>query len=229
MDSLSLERFFLILKKHWKLIAVITLLCGLSGYGLSRWVIKPQYVADASLIVNADGNMQNTNVTYDQITAAQELVNTYAVVLKSYTVLNQVVAKLGLDVSPSELAQSITVTGVNKSQVIDISVTGSDPQSAVDIANEITEVAPAAIVDTVKAGSIKTISPAKKPDKPVSPNIPFNTSIALFAGFLISVVLTIVCELRDHTFKSYEDLQKNLKVPVLCVVPDVKRKEFRIG
>ena len=213
----------MILKKHIKLIILLILLCGFAGYSLSRWGIPPQYEADASMIVIAGDKQQNSGVTYDQITTAQQLVSTYTIVLKSDMMLNQVIRELDLRESAKSIEPSITVTGVGQSAVIDISVQNNKPQTAADIANEITKIAPEVINASGTAGSVKTISPAQKPDKPVSPNVTFNTAFSILTGLILSLILTLLIEMKNHTFVSYLDIHKYLNYPVLGIIPVVKQ------
>jgi capsular polysaccharide biosynthesis protein len=228
VENLDIREFLFILRKHLNLLIIIPIACGLVCFGVSRWVITPQYQSDAILVVNAAQSSQTTSITNDQITAAQQLVSTYAIILKSDTVLNQVINNLNLSTDAKELAGSITVNGVNQTEVIDIAVRNPNPQTAADIANEIIRVAPAVIIDTVKAGSVEIISPAKKSDKPVSPNKVLNIAISLLAGFIVSVVISLAIEMMNNTFTSGEDVQKYLEYPVLGVIPNIKSRLYQI-
>lgn len=227
IDSLDIREFLSMLRKHSKFIGLITLMCGLTAYGISRWALKPQYEADAVVIVNTE-QASASDITHDQITAAQQLVNTYSIILKSDPVLDQVIQNLDLPMKADRLARQIEVKGVDDTEVIDITVRDSDPQMAADIANEITYIAPSAIVSTVKAGSVGVISPAKRTEAPVSPNSAVNAGIALLAGFLTTVAVSIAREMLDNTFDSGKDIQKYLDCPVLGVIPNVKGRQFQI-
>jgi capsular polysaccharide biosynthesis protein len=228
VENLDICEFLFILKKHLKLLIIIPVVCGMVGFGVSQWVFRPQYESDTTLIVNAAQSSQTTSITNDQINAAQQLVNTYAIIFKSDTVLDQVINNLNLGTDAKELASSITVNGVNQTEVIDITVRNPDPQVAADIANEIIKVAPTVIIDTVKAGSVEIISPAKKADKPMSPNKALNTAISLLVGLIVAIVISLVIEMMNNTFTSGEDMQKYLDYPVLGVIPNIKNKLYQI-
>jgi capsular polysaccharide biosynthesis protein len=224
----DIREVLFLLRKHLKFLIIISVACGLVGYGVSRWVIISQYESDATLIVNVAQSSQSTDVTNDQITEAQQLVNTYAIILKSDTVLNQVIRNLNLNTDAKKLAKSITINGVNQTEVIDMTVRNPDPQTAADIANEIVQVAPTSISDTINAGSVKIISSAKKSDKPANPNKTLNVAISLLAGLIISIVISLVIEKMNNTFTSDDDVQKYLEYPMLGVVPNIKNKLYQI-
>jgi capsular polysaccharide biosynthesis protein len=222
--NLDLREILFILKKHWKLLVIVPIVCAVSALLISKYIITPKYEADATLIVNPAQNAQNTTITYDQVTTAQELVGTYSIILKSDTVLDQVIHNLNLDTTAKELATNISVNGMNQTEVIDLSVKDTDPQEASAIANEITKVAPDIIIKTVKAGSVEIISPAKPSDIPVSPNIRLYTAIALIIGIVISVLISFVIEMFDNSFSSEEDVKKYLELAVIGIIPSIESK-----
>ena len=50
-----------------------------------------------------------SNVTSDQINSATKLVSTYSIIIKSDTVLQQVIDNLGLSLTYEKLAERVTV------------------------------------------------------------------------------------------------------------------------
>ena len=48
-----------------------------------------------------------------------------------------------------------------------------------------------------------------------------NTMIAVILGFMLSVGAILVINLLDKTFKSEEDIEKYLGLPLLGVIPNV--------
>lgn len=221
---MDIREVLFILKKHWKLLAVLSVVCGLSGFMLSRYVIAPKYESDATLVVNAGQTAQSTVVTYDQLSTAQQLVNTCAVILKSDTVLDQVIQNLNLDMTSKQLEKNVTINGINQTEVLDISVKATDPQVAAYIANEISKLAPDMLIKTVKASSVEVISPAKANHMPVSPKIPLYTAAAFLFGLVAAVISAFLIELLDNSFTTEEDVQKYLGLSVLGVIPNVESK-----
>lgn len=180
------------------------------------------------LVVNAENNQNpNTTITNDQLTTAQELVNTYSVILTSDTVLDQVISDLNLKTDATTLAKNITVEGVNQTQVLKITVKDANPQVAKNIANDIARVAPDVIIRTVKAGSVEVVSDAKLESKPVFPNAALFSVIGLLIGLFGTYITLLVRDLLDHTFDSEEDVEKCLDISVIGVIPVVQTKEQR--
>lgn len=225
-ENLNLKEIFFILKKHLSLILAVMVVCGALGFTVSKFFMTPKYQATASLIVNPGQNSQNNadTITFDQVNTTQQLVGTYAIILKSSKVLNTVISDLNLNVDATELAKNISVSGVDQTEVIEIKVTDKDPDMAEKIENDIISVAPSVIIKTVKAGSVEVVSPATTSDKPVSPNILLNTVIAICAGIVISVLISFLIESLSNKFYSDEDVQKYLDLTVLGVIPNYEAK-----
>ena len=99
-----------------------------------------------------------------------------------------------------------------------ITVTATDPQIALDVCEEITNVAPDVIVKTVKAGSVELVSKAETTWKQVSPNVKRYTAAALALGLLLSAAFVVIVSLLDNKIKSDADL-KQADLPLLGVIP----------
>lgn len=218
-ESINLRGIIRTLKKHVKMLIALTVLTGITGFAASNYLITPMYQADATLIVNPGQNTQNKAITYDQVTMTQKLVGTYSIILKSDAVLDKVIEDLNLRSTAKSLAKNITVNGIDDTEVIQISVKENDPALAEKITEDIIRVAPAVIIDTVKAGSVEIISPANADHKPVSPNIPVCTAAAAFSGMILAVILAFAREMMNNQFASDEDIKKHLNFAVLGVIP----------
>ena len=158
-----------------------TIVFGIAGFFGTKYLITPQYEASVNMIVNT--KQENTSaVSNDNITSAKNLVSTYAIIIKSNTVLNQVIDNLGLDMDYDTLQKKVTVTAVNDTQVMRVAVKDPDPYLAARIVRSISRVSPDVIVDSVEAGSCKVISQVDEPKAPVSPSITKNTSVAALLG-----------------------------------------------
>jgi capsular exopolysaccharide synthesis family protein len=74
------------------------------------------------------------------IREGQSLSQTYGELIRTEPFLQQVVDNLGLDMDPDQLAGKIQFSTREGTNVVELSVTDSDPQRAADIANELVQV-----------------------------------------------------------------------------------------
>ena len=140
-------------------------------------------------------------------------------ILKSHTVLEQVIDTLDLDYSYNDLAKMVSVTTVDNTQVMRVTVRNSDPQVAMDIVTQIISIAPSVIVDKAEVGSVKTVDQPWSSGRPVSPDK--RKYILLFAvlGFLGTSLFFVLRELLNNTFKTEQDVTRELGLPILGVIP----------
>ena len=228
-ERLDIPDLLFIIKKHLKLLVASAVFFVVAAYAASTYLMAPQYEADATLIVNSSRE-QSANITYDQISAAQQLVTTYAVLLKSDSVMTQVNKNLSLHMTPEKLAACVTVTGVNQTEVFCIAVQYNNAHRAAAIANQIIKIAPEFIIRTAKAGSVEVISKAKVNTTPVSPNKTQNAAIAMVVGLILTMSIVLFLEARNRRYITCSDIQNNLGITVLGIIPAVKgKKENEIG
>ena len=220
-ETIDLREIIFLLRSNAISIVASALVCALLGFLVTTFLITPQYEASATMIVNSQQNQSATNITNDMITTAKNLVTTYGIVVKSDTVLQQVIDQLNLDMTYEELQSKVAISAVDSTQVMRIAVQDANPAQAKAIVGKIVEIAPEIVRDAVEAGSVKVISDARVGDEPVSPNKMMNTAIAGLLGLALSVGAIFAKEMLNNTFKNDDDIQRHLGFTVLGVIPYV--------
>ena len=217
--SISFQELFVLLKRYLALIIAAGLIGGIVTYCICSFFVAPVYEANAKMIVNSRQE-QTGSVTNDQITSAQKLVDTYAIIIRSQPVLEPVIQNLNLPMDVEKLAKKVTVTSVNDTQVMQIAVQSKDPQQALQIVEQIVNTCPSIIIDAVKAGSVKTIEPAHLKSEPVAPHTNLYTVVAALLCMFAVMAFVLIRFMTDNTYKSETDLRNDLELPVLGVIPD---------
>lgn len=218
-DTIDLLEVLEVVRQHILIIVLVTVIAAAAGFGFSRFVMVPQYEASALMIVNTRQDT-TANVTSDQINSATKLVSTYSIIIKSDTVLQQVISNLGLTLTYDQLKERVTVSAVDDTQVMQITVRSDNPEWARQVCEQITTISPDVILESVEAGSVKLISQAAVTPEPVSPNVMRNTAIAALLGLVASIGIVVLRELLDNKIKSEDDVRKYLDLPVVGVIPD---------
>ena len=207
--------------ENLKIIVLVAVIFGILGYVGSAMFLTPIYESSGKMIVNTRKD-QTQNVTNDQLNSAKNLIDTYAVIIRSRDVLNQVIDELSLTESYNQLANCVSVKAVNGTQIMQISVQHSNPSTALAITEKILEIVPSVIVETVEVGSVKPVEQAYASSEPVSPNKVKNAIVLAMLGLLASCVVVFVAFLMDNTYKSNADIQRELGLPVLGIIPAVE-------
>ena len=217
--EIDLGELFQVLLKNWLWILLSTLGCAILGLLITAFLIVPKYRAEATMIVNTRQD-QTSSITNDQITSAQKLVDTYSIIITSRSVIDPIMKELNIEKSYENFIDDITVESVNNTQVMSIQVEDQDPEIALQVVQKIVARAPDVIIKTVEAGSVNVVSePYVDSEKPVSPSKVKNTAIAGFLGLFLSSGIILMIAFLDNTFKSEEDIQKQLGLVTIGIIP----------
>ena len=85
----------------------------------------------------------------------------------------------------------------------------------------------ARISEAMELGDIKIIDQALIPKNPIKPRKTLNFAIGGVLGLMLGVMLVFFLEFLDNTFKSKEDIEKYLELPVLGTIPFVNEFEAK--
>ena len=136
IDLLKLAQ---VLLRKLKFIIAITLLAAIATFAVTYYFITPQYTATAMLYVNNSSfSLGNTSFSISQgeLSAAQSLVDTYVVILKSRTTLEDIIERDSLEYDYEELYDMIESEAVNSTEIFSVDVTSPDPQEAEQIVTQ---------------------------------------------------------------------------------------------
>lgn len=217
-EVIDLVEILYAIRQHLLEVILATVVAAIIGFAASKFLMTPQYSSSAMMIVNTRQDV-TSNVTSDQINSATKLVATYSIIIKSDTVLQQVIDNLGLNLTYAKLNKRVTVAAVDDTQVMKITVQSDSPEWARQVCEQIITVAPDVIKEAVEAGSVKVISNASLATEPVSPNIKKNTMLAAAVGFVLVIGIIVLQVLLDNKINTEEDVTKYLDMTVLGVIP----------
>ena len=221
-ETIDLREYFGIIKKRFWIIALITTIAIVVSGAISFFVLTPVYEAKSTLIVNTEKNEETQMITGDQFNVTQKLAVTYGEIIKSRSVLDDVIKNLKLDDKYEDLAKNVTVSPVKDTQIISISDQDTNKEKARDIANEIPKVFKKEAKRITKANDIQVIDKAILPQNPIKPNKMMNMAIAAVLGAMIGLFVVFLIEYLDNKLKTPQDIEKYLGLSVLGVVPNEK-------
>ena len=218
-EVIDLVEILYAIRQHLLKVILATVVAAIIGFAASKFLMKPQYSSSAMMIVNTRQDV-TSNVTSDQINSATKLVSTYSIIIKSDTVLQQVIDNLGLSLTYQQLASRVTVSAVDDTQVMKVTVKSDNPEWARQVCEQITVISPDVILEAVEAGSVKVISNAAINPAPVSPNVGRNTMLGGGLGLVISVGIILLTVLLDNKIHTEDDVAKYLDLAVVGLIPE---------
>ena len=217
---------FATLKVLWKRkfsIILVALVFAIAAFGYSAFLAKKEYQSTSRIYVVSRQNQDNNALTNSDLQAGSYLVKDYREIILSQNVLSQAIEELKLDMTPAELSKKISVSVPTDTRILSITAKDGDPKEAARIANGLRNVAAEKIISVTKVSDVTTLDEAEVPQSPSSPNIKRNVLLGFVAGAGLIVVLLVVVEVLDDRVKRPEDVEELMGLPLLGVVPDIKK------
>lgn len=221
-DTIGFNDYFIILKKRKKIIVSIILLFIILSAIINYKVIKPKYESNTTLIVNGINTGKGNDMTSDDMGVTRDLAVVYSEIIKSRTVLEEVINNLKLNISYEEIKDMVEVETINDTQIINIVVQNSDPVIAKNIANSIPRVFASEANRIFNINSVEVIDKAIKPELPIKPNKMINMAIATILSVFVGIFTSFLLEYMDTKIIDPEEVELILDIPILGVLPDEK-------
>lgn len=224
--EISIQKIIEKIIEKFAFILIISLLSGLVCFALSRYVIKPIYESNTTMIINnfsnKDGKETQSNIEIGQIQANKALISTYSEIVKSKGIADSVINNLSLDMDYEEFSEKVSIESVKDTQIISVKVVDTIPDRAKDIANETANIFKNSIGDIMKVDNVQILDGATSAEKPISPNITFNTLIGILLGLVLGSLIVVVNEITDKSIKDSDQVSEYFDIPVIGILPDKK-------
>lgn len=168
--------------KRWKLLFFLPILAIVFAYGISTYIIIPQYVSSATLIVMPfTEELEGGEVIRHDIESTRQVVQSTKQLTLSMESMQRIIAELNLPYTPSPLRGKIEI---NVGDVTEVQVTDPNPQRAFEICTQVTSVLMKYITEAARLQNVQLLNPAQVPGSPDSPRIALNMAIAYVLGVI---------------------------------------------
>lgn len=208
-------------KKKW-IILLSSVIFGALVFGISKFLIAPKYQTNFSAYVNnRSSTEQTTTLTGSDLQATQSLVNTYAGIITSRSVLEKVAGEINADLTYDQLKALVSTETTATNGIITVYVTMDDPYLAQSCASKIASIASNEVSRIVEGSSMQIIDQPIVPANIYSPNYMKNTFFGFIFGFILSSAIIIVQELLDDRVKEEGELEEHFGIAVVGTIPDL--------
>lgn len=243
LDLLTFWKSFL--PKRWKMLVILPLTAGLVAFLINTNIISPLYSASSTIVIMQPPEKQE--IYSQDFLASRLLVETYLRIALSNSVLDFVIDSIekadsteesnykasisrGSDprvatlrivnvATMHEESIAFNVEGIRDTEIIRLTITGTDPVKASDYANEWAESFKENIVELMQVENVNIINRAIPPEVPISPQVFLNTVAAILFGLTGALGIAILMEHLDQSIINPAEVQTSLNLPVLGVMP----------
>lgn len=245
-NTIELGHLMAILRKHFKMLIVWTLLAGVLGFVVAQFVVVPKYTATTEILVNQKHSNDNNGQAYNIQQADIQMINTYKDLITNQVVLNKVSHELNssktareygrsYNMPVSKLKGAIKISNQQNSQVFSVAVKTDDPNLSAATANTIARVFKKQIKKIMSVNNVTIVSRAAAPDSPSFPNVKLFTLAGAVLGLVFSAIYLVIKELMDTTIKDDDFMTKELGLTNLGHIDhfhlnhNFQAKQIRLG
>ena len=215
---ISISEIIDAVKKRWKIIALTTVLATLVSGIFSFFVISPTYEASTKIFIGKEG-AESEGYNSSDVSMYQNLIKTYSELIKTKDLVNKAIDNSQYDLSVNNVLNGITVNTLTGTQILQISYQSKSPSIAKNILESITNEFITKAEELVPNGNVKILESVELPKNPVAPNKTMNIAIAFILVMMVGFGIVFLLEYWDNTYKNKEQLEKDLDIPVLGVIP----------
>ena len=215
---ISISEIIDAVKKRWKIIALCTLIATLLSGIFSFFIIAPTYEASTKVFIGKEeSSVENYN--YNDITMYQKLLKTYSELIKTKDLINRSITNSEYELEVEDVLNNVSVTTVADTQMIQIAYKSTSPNIAKNMLENITNEFITTAQELVPNGNVRVLETVELPEEPVAPNKKMNIAIAFILGMMVGLGIVFLLEYLDNTYKNKEQLEKDLDIPVLGIIP----------
>lgn len=222
-DEIDLiELFFYYVSKAKIIICALVLGAVIAG-GYTYFGITPKYTATSKLYMVSASSDSVVNLT--DLNLGTSLSEDYEILMKIRPIAEDVIDELDLDYTYEELLDMVTVSPIDSTRILSISVESTDPKEAKDIANLMADKAVTYLPKLMETSAPNIAETAILPQEKSSPNLTKNTLIGALVGMILAMGVYTVLFLMDDALNSPEDVEKAFGIMPLSVIPEGKMND----
>lgn len=219
MEEINLKELFDYFVSKWFIIAIAGLVFVVVGASYTLFFKTPMYNSYTTMVLTTNNEKTNQQITSSDITLNKNLVSNYRVIMKSHSILNQVINNLELNTTAEHLKKQVSVTTEDDTEIIRISVNNENVDSAKDIANEIARVFSNDVARYYSIKNVAIVDYAEKASLPYNISLLKTIVLALLVGIVLASAAIFIMFYFDTTIKSTEEIESKIGLPTLGIVP----------
>lgn len=223
---MDLREFVDTLRARWKFL-VSTVILGSAASVFIVLSLAPQYASSVKLFISTPATDSAANFAAPLFVGQR--VASYADLAVDQTLLQRVIGRLNLDMTPDALRGDIAANVITGTQTIQINVTADSPEQAQQIATAeskevvdlVTKLEEPGDPDAAPAIVARVAGQPSLSDTPVAPNVPLLVGVGVLLSLFVGIAGAILRDVLDRTVKSRQDVEEASGSTVLATLPYV--------
>lgn len=206
-------------RRLWVLILAAVVAMG--GMFLAiRLTFVPEYKSTATLYILRQEQRENSNGSSDDFSLALKVVNDCDYLLKSHSVLDEVLEDLQLDVSYQDLVKSVSTSNPENTRILEVTVTAESPEEAKRIVDSVCTVGAEKIEEAMGFKQVNLYELGTLNSRPSNVT---GLVTYLLVGIVVAVLAYtafLIAFLLDDRIQTADDIARYLDLSILGDIPN---------
>ncbi|WP_227497104.1 YveK family protein [Planctomonas psychrotolerans] len=190
---------------RWIAVGLLAVIGGIAGWGIAQ-LTPDTYRGSSSVLVALTGGGDAGELAQGS-TYTRNLMPTYTQLVTTPEVLNPVIRELGLDTTPTDLADRVTAENPLNTMVVNVSVTAGTAEQSVQIADELTSTlktaierfSPTSAEEGAARVEVRLLAAGPEPRFPIAPVTRNYVAVGVFLGLIAGVAYALSRDALDRS------------------------------
>lgn len=222
---MELRSYFRIVHDKWWIV-LAGLISTIVATAVFTFTQTPTYQATATYIVAPTGGYETVEGLVDVLDAMSrraEIAGTYVSVVASREIKRQAAGGLRLSETQRD-ALTVESRLVPDTNVIEITVEGSDPQLVKVFADAVGASAGTYVQQLYEPYGLTILDPALVPTSPVRPRTAVNLALGMGLGLVLGAGLAFLFDYVDTTLRTSQEIEATVNLPTFAQIPVARRR-----
>lgn len=212
------------IQRLWAII-LAACICSAGLLIFNRMTFVPQYASTATLYILRQADSATASDANSDFSLALKVVNDCTYLLKSHTVLDEVISSLNLNMEYEDLYDCVSTSNPEDTRILEVTVKADSPEMAKRIVDRICTIGSKCIEDAMGFQQVNLYELGTTDPAPCNRT---RLRTFVFAGIIAAIVIYIVflmIFLLDDRIKTDEDVERYLGLSILGNIPNADSKK----
>lgn len=209
----------ILVRRRWILILAFVV-GGASVYFINSLLYVPEYTSTATLYILRQTESEDSADTSNDFSLALKVVNDCTYLLKSHTVLDEVIKDLSLDISYEDLYDCVSTSNPEDTRILEVSVTAATPQEAKRIVDQLCKIGPKKIEMAMGFQQVNLYEYGTQDDEPSNKMPLMVCAMAAVVSVVLVYSVFLMLYMLNDQIQSDEDIERYLGLSVLGEIPN---------
>ena len=211
-------------QRLWAILLVAAICCG-GLLTFDRLTFVPQYASTATLYILRQADTSTASEANSDFSLALKVVNDCTYLLKSHTVLDEVISSLQLSQKYEDLYDCVSTSNPEDTRILEVTVEADTPELAKRIVDQICTIGAERIEDAMGFRQVNLYELGTTDPDPCNRT---RLLTFIFAGVIaafVTYVLFLIIFLLNDRIKTDEDVERYLGLSILGNIPNADGKK----